>query len=222
MRWVKIEGCEYQLTKEQIRQGLKPFGELLTPIREDICEDSDSERDRVGNGTNSVKMKLFGPIPQFLPMHGRRIRIYHSALPNSAPTATDDTQDDNVTTKNANGLNTSGTLCLTTKASGKSTMGSGGELSIQSSQNTSKTTMPKHQLLCQMSRTHCQDCQPRTVPGPNQTEIQDPIGLNNINNRANLNNSDFPSRTTSHHFLNHQLNLTDNKKCPDCLPPGSP
>ena len=80
VRWVKIEGCEYQLTEEQIRKGLEPFGELLTPIREDICEDSDSERDRVGNGTNSVKMKLSSPIPQFLPMHGRRIRIYHSGI----------------------------------------------------------------------------------------------------------------------------------------------
>ena len=80
IRWVKIEGTEYLLTEEEIRQGLEPFGELLTPIREDICEDSDSERDRVGNGTYSVKMKLTVPIPQFLPMHGRRIRVYHSGI----------------------------------------------------------------------------------------------------------------------------------------------
>ena len=80
IRWVKIEGTEYLLTEEEIRQGLEPFGELLTPIREDIYEDSDSERDRVGNGTYSVKMKLTVPIPQFLPMHGRRIRVYHSGI----------------------------------------------------------------------------------------------------------------------------------------------
>ena len=80
VRWVKIEGCEYQLTEEEIKEGLAPFGEILTPIREDIYEDSDSERDAVGNGTYSVKMKLDRPIPQFLPMHGRRIRIYHSGI----------------------------------------------------------------------------------------------------------------------------------------------
>ena len=80
VRWIKIEGCEYQLTEDDISQGLEPFGQLLTPIREDIYENSDSERDIVGNGTNSVKMKLERPIPQFLPMHGRRIRIYYNGI----------------------------------------------------------------------------------------------------------------------------------------------
>ena len=80
IRWVKIEGCEYQLTEDQIAQGLAPFGELLTPIREDIFDYSDSEGELVGNGTNSVKMKLTKPVPQFLPMHGRKIRIYHNGI----------------------------------------------------------------------------------------------------------------------------------------------
>ena len=80
VRWVKIEGCNHQLTEDEIKEGLVPFGELLTPIREDIYADSDSERDIVGNGTYSVKMKLESPIPQFLPMHGKRIRVYHSGI----------------------------------------------------------------------------------------------------------------------------------------------
>ena len=80
VRWVKIEGCDHQLTEEEIKEGLAPFGEILTPIREDIYEDSDSERDAVGNGTYSVKMKLSEPIPQFLPMHSKRIRIYHNGI----------------------------------------------------------------------------------------------------------------------------------------------
>ena len=81
IRWVKIEGAEYQLTEEQIRGGLEPFGELLTPIREDIHDDSDSEREvLIGNGTYSVKMKLQRPIPQYLPMCSRRIRIYHNGI----------------------------------------------------------------------------------------------------------------------------------------------
>ena len=80
VRWIKIEGSEYLLTEDELKQGLAPFGELLTPIREDIHDDSDSERGAVGNGINSVKMKLAKPIPQFLPMHGRRIRIYYSGV----------------------------------------------------------------------------------------------------------------------------------------------
>ena len=80
VRWIKVEGCEYQLTEDEIKQGLAPYGELLTPIREDIHDDSDSERDKIGNGTYSVKMKLTRQIPQFLPMHSRRIRIYYSGI----------------------------------------------------------------------------------------------------------------------------------------------
>ena len=81
VRWVKIEGTEYQLTQEQIVQGLIPFGEVLTPVREDIFQDSDSDLSEiVGNGTYSVKMKLERPIPQYLPMHGKKIRVYHNGI----------------------------------------------------------------------------------------------------------------------------------------------
>ena len=80
IRWIKIEGTDYLLTEDAIKEGLAPFGEILTPVREDIYRDSDSEDEIVGNGIYSVKMKLAGPVPQFLPMHGRRIRIYHSGI----------------------------------------------------------------------------------------------------------------------------------------------
>ena len=80
IRWVKIEGTEYLLTEAEIRAGLEPFGELLTPIREDIHDDSDDERGLIGNGTYSVKMRLQKPIPQFLPLCSRRIRIYHNGI----------------------------------------------------------------------------------------------------------------------------------------------
>ena len=80
VRWVKLEGCDYQLTEAEIKEGLAPFGELLSPIREDIYEDSDSERDPVGNGTYSVKMKSSKAFPQLLLMHGKRVRIYHSGI----------------------------------------------------------------------------------------------------------------------------------------------
>ena len=80
IRWVKIEGTEYQLTEDEIKRGLAPFGEILTPVREDIFDFSDSEGDLVGNGTYSCKMKLIKPVPQFLPMLGKKIRIYHNGI----------------------------------------------------------------------------------------------------------------------------------------------
>ena len=80
VRWIKIEGTDYLLSEDAIKEGLAPFGEVLTPVREDIYKDSDSEDEMVGNGIYSVKMKLARPVPQFLPMHGRRIQIYHSGI----------------------------------------------------------------------------------------------------------------------------------------------
>ena len=47
VRWVKIEGCEYQLMENKIRQGLEPFGDLFTPIR------VDSKSGDIGNGTGN-------------------------------------------------------------------------------------------------------------------------------------------------------------------------
>ena len=80
VRWVKIEGCEYTLEDKQILEWLQLYGEILSPICEDIHEDSDSEAEPIGNGTYSVKMRLVKDIPQFLPMYGRRIRIYYKGI----------------------------------------------------------------------------------------------------------------------------------------------
>ena len=80
IRWVKIEGCEYTLEDSQILDWLKLYGDPVSPICEDIHEDSDSEAEPIGNGTYSVKMKLDKDIPQFLPMYGRRIRVYYKGI----------------------------------------------------------------------------------------------------------------------------------------------
>ena len=76
-RWVKIEGTDYTLNNDQIMKWLEQYGEAQSYLSEDIHVDSDSEADKVGNGTYSVKMKLKKDIPQFLPMHGKKIRIYY-------------------------------------------------------------------------------------------------------------------------------------------------
>ena len=80
VRWVKIEGCEYTLEDQQILDWLRLYGDPISPICEDIHEDSDSDAEPIGNGTYSVKMKLNRDIPQFLPMFGRRIRIYYKGI----------------------------------------------------------------------------------------------------------------------------------------------
>ena len=81
IRWLKVEGCDYSLEHNEIEVFLEQFGKVMTPINEDIHEDSDSEAEPVGNGTYSVKMNLERDIPQYLPMFGKQIRVYYKDIP---------------------------------------------------------------------------------------------------------------------------------------------
>ena len=80
LKLVRIEGCEYRVTKDEIMQWLSLFGEVTSTLEEDCFRD---ETDTIGanrTGNYSVLMKLESPIPQLLPMCGRRIKIYHAGI----------------------------------------------------------------------------------------------------------------------------------------------
>jgi hypothetical protein len=82
-RWVKVEGCEYRLEEKQIIDWLSHFGEVKSEISEDTHEGSDDSSDDlppVGNGIYSVRMKLERDMPQLIPMHGKRIRLYYRGI----------------------------------------------------------------------------------------------------------------------------------------------
>ena len=84
-RWVKIEGCEYRVEKREILNWLEKLGKVESDITEDkIKYDSDDSEDSnghtIGNGIYSVKMKLTTDLPQFVPMYGKRIRLYHRGI----------------------------------------------------------------------------------------------------------------------------------------------
>ena len=81
---VKIEGCEYRVTEEEILQWLSNYGEIASKLEEDVFRD-EAANDGIGDGTNrtgnySIMMKLERPIPQLLPMCGRRVKIYHAGI----------------------------------------------------------------------------------------------------------------------------------------------
>ena len=86
-RWVKIEGCEYRVEKEELTKWMGHLGEVLSEITEDrINLESDSEGEdqatgyTVGNGVYSVKMRLTRNLPQFVPICGKRIRLYYRGI----------------------------------------------------------------------------------------------------------------------------------------------
>jgi hypothetical protein len=86
--WLKIEGAEYHLREEQLRLWLSEYGLLVSDITEDKEEQTldSSEDDEIytdvdlNTGIYSAKMNLIKPIPQLIPMCGKKIKIYHKGI----------------------------------------------------------------------------------------------------------------------------------------------
>ena len=85
--WIKVEGSDYQLEPSVIRMWLSQYGTLMTDLTEDKVdlELSSGEEElyqgaEITSGTYSAKMLLHSPIPQFLPIDGKKIRIYHRGI----------------------------------------------------------------------------------------------------------------------------------------------
>ena len=90
---VKVEGCEYRISEEEIIAWLSLYGEVVSEIEEDfyvIEHDSSEEDDGDTSGSNrsgiySVKVKLDRDIPYLLPMCGKRIKIYYRGVQRLCP-----------------------------------------------------------------------------------------------------------------------------------------
>ena len=87
-RWVKIEGCEYRVEKAELETWMNYLGDVITEITEDrinLDEESGSDEENpgfsVGTGIYSVKMKISRDLPQFVPICGKRIRLYYRDIP---------------------------------------------------------------------------------------------------------------------------------------------
>ena len=87
-RWVKIEGCEYRVEKAELMTWMNYLGDTITEITEDrinLDEESGSDEENpgfsVGTGIYSVKMRITRDLPQFVPICGKRIRLYYRDIP---------------------------------------------------------------------------------------------------------------------------------------------
>ena len=79
--WIKVEGAEYELPKEEIVAWLEKFGNPVTELVEDKERDSsDSDDNEYFNGVYSIKMDLRTKPPQFLPISGKKIKIYYKGI----------------------------------------------------------------------------------------------------------------------------------------------
>ncbi len=79
--WIKIEGAEYELPKEEIIAWLEKFGNPVLELTKDKEQDtSDSDDNEYYNGIYSIKMDLHTKPPQLLRISGKKIKIYYKGI----------------------------------------------------------------------------------------------------------------------------------------------
>ena len=83
-RWIKLENCQWAFGEEKVLAWLSEFGKTLTPLEEETysfgSDDPDNCQILVGTGNLSAKMTIEKEIPQFLPMMGRKVRVYYRGI----------------------------------------------------------------------------------------------------------------------------------------------
>ena len=79
IQWVEITGSEYSVEELDLVRWLQKYGEIMSAVSEKAHTDSDKSN-LVGTGTYVVKMKLKKQIPQYLPIYGRKLRIYYPGI----------------------------------------------------------------------------------------------------------------------------------------------
>ena len=79
---LKIEGCEWKITEDQIIAWLSHYGTVESNLEEDFFTDSKETEALNRTGNYSVLMKLDSSIPQLIPMNGWRIKIYQRGIVN--------------------------------------------------------------------------------------------------------------------------------------------
>ena len=71
---IRIEGCNYQLTEEDILSVLDNYGATVSDMEEVAMATPDGE---LGTGTYVMKIKLDREIPNIIPMYGLQIKVSH-------------------------------------------------------------------------------------------------------------------------------------------------
>ena len=74
---VTVSGCDYCVDEGEVRQWLGLYGETFGLLSENTYKEDIPTAKPTGNGTYTIKMRLDRPIPQFLPMYGKKVRIDH-------------------------------------------------------------------------------------------------------------------------------------------------
>lgn len=86
-RWVSVEGTGYAQKEDIVSDWLLRYGEFLTDYDEEAFEVVDDDPDigeeatpNFGSGKFKVKMRIVEHIPQYLPVNGKKVKIYYKGI----------------------------------------------------------------------------------------------------------------------------------------------
>ena len=76
---IKIDGCNYELSKSEITSWIKLYGEIKSEL-EEIAITGDTDGSLVGTGSYTVKVKLRRLIPNVIPMQGLKVKCSYQGV----------------------------------------------------------------------------------------------------------------------------------------------
>lgn len=86
-----VNSCDNRIMASTILAALAQYSEILSELVEDVSEDEDDYEDTNATRVHSVKMHLSRHIPQFIPLDGRHVKVYHRISRSCAQTASKST-----------------------------------------------------------------------------------------------------------------------------------
>ena len=76
---LRIDGCNYEISKPEIRKWIEVYGEIKSEI-EEVAIPSDQEGGLVGTGSYTVQVKLNRLIPHILPINGLKVKFSYNGV----------------------------------------------------------------------------------------------------------------------------------------------
>ena len=76
---MKIDGCNYEISENEIQKWIELYGELKSEI-EEVALPGEHEGDPVGKGSYTVIVFLKKLIPHILPIHGLKVKCRYNGV----------------------------------------------------------------------------------------------------------------------------------------------
>ena len=77
---IKITGCEYKLTEENLKSALRYWGSVTSEIKEELFVDPHDSDGTNRTGIYQASMILDSEMPELIPVDGLRVRLQYQGV----------------------------------------------------------------------------------------------------------------------------------------------